>query len=499
MKKIFAWIFRLKTLTGLAFLVAALAAVLVLVILVINSRGRKAWEAYAIEAQQRGVKLSHTDFRPSPVPDAENFAAVPLFASLFSPDPEVRTQKGKQLSLPSSGEPESNPLSSMSDARLIDLTAWQNAFIKEGALAQAGTSPADDVLAGLEKLRGPALKQLAEAESRPRACFPVNWDDGFGALLPHLAMLRDAARIHALRLAAHLAKGDRTAALAEFEGLLRLYYAIENEPTAISGLVRISILSMANSAVWDGLARGQWSDAELTKIEAELAPINLLHDYHFALGSERAGVNSVFDSLRGVGPMHRFDVSTALGNGAPPMFAGLTRVSGFVFYNQLALNRYHDDRLARLDWTNARVTPQVGVEYDPERRLGIHGQPKRAFYSLFLLTVPALDAIEKSYFLAHTTQQLTRIACALERQHLATSAYPEKLDALMPTYLAAVPRDLIDGAPLRYRRTDNGRFLLYSIAMNARDDGGTPGKARNPRDAEDWVWRWPEAAAQPRK
>jgi hypothetical protein len=74
------------------------------------------------------------------------------------------------------------------------------------------------------------------------------------------------------------------------------------------------------------------------------------------------------------------------------------------------------------------------------------------------------------------------IACALERYRLAHNSYPETLDALVPQFLAQIPPDIIGGQPLHYRRTNEGKFLLYSIGWNEKDDGGKPGSD------DDWVW-----------
>src|SRR5204863_3864 len=73
--------------------------------------------------------------------------------------------------------------------------------------------------------------------------------------------------------------------------------------------------------------------------------------------------------------------------------------------------------------------------------------------------------------------------------------FPESLDELAPRYLRSVPRDLIDGKPMRYQRTDDGSFLLYSIGWNEQDDHGEPGFVATGRNLEpktgDWVWRYP--------
>ena len=85
------------------------------------------------------------------------------------------------------------------------------------------------------------------------------------------------------------------------------------------------------------------------------------------------------------------------------------------------------------------------------------------------------------------------IACALERYHLAHGAYPETLDALAPQYMQTIPCDIINGKPLHYRRTDDGKFLLYSVGWNEIDDGGQP-SPRNGHGAVDYTagdWVWP--------
>jgi hypothetical protein len=77
------------------------------------------------------------------------------------------------------------------------------------------------------------------------------------------------------------------------------------------------------------------------------------------------------------------------------------------------------------------------------------------------------------------------LVCALERYRRARGNYPADLDALRPDFIQKPPHDLITGQPLRYRRTDDGKFLLYSVGWNERDDAGLPDKDR---EKGDWVW-----------
>ena len=86
-------------------------------------------------------------------------------------------------------------------------------------------------------------------------------------------------------------------------------------------------------------------------------------------------------------------------------------------------------------------------------------------------------------------------ACALERFFLDHQAYPDKLDELVPGYLAHVPTDVIDGAPLRYHPTPDGRYQLYGVGWNGRDDGGkvawNKSNTLDPVEG-DWVWQYTE-------
>ncbi len=92
-----------------------------------------------------------------------------------------------------------------------------------------------------------------------------------------------------------------------------------------------------------------------------------------------------------------------------------------------------------------------------------------------------------------TSANEAAVACALERYHLAHGEYPETLDALMPQFIEKLPHDIIGGQPLHFQRTDNGKFLLYSIGWNETDDGGqtSPMDQYGAIDYNrgDWVWK----------
>jgi len=100
---------------------------------------------------------------------------------------------------------------------------------------------------------------------------------------------------------------------------------------------------------------------------------------------------------------------------------------------------------------------------------------------------------------AQTVTDLAHVAIALERYQLARGEFPETLAALDPQFIAKLPHDVMNGQPLKYRRTTDGSFVLYSVGWNETDDGGVvvrkigkDGKEGGAdQDVGDWVWRYP--------
>jgi hypothetical protein len=108
----------------------------------------------------------------------------------------------------------------------------------------------------------------------------------------------------------------------------------------------------------------------------------------------------------------------------------------------------------------------------------------------FLLRVRLME-IQRSLMVA---------AIALRRYQLRHGSYPAKLGGLVPEFASEVPRDPIDGRPLRYRLKSDGSFLLYSVGVDGVDDGGDPAPAADaPKQwlrGRDAVWPMPASAEE---
>jgi hypothetical protein len=111
---------------------------------------------------------------------------------------------------------------------------------------------------------------------------------------------------------------------------------------------------------------------------------------------------------------------------------------------------------------------------------------------LSTIMLPALGAVPRRGALGQAADDEAAIACALERYRLAHGQFPDKLDALVPDFISALPHDVITGQSYKYQRTTTD-FVLYSVGWNETDDGGkVVMKGRDmDRTVGDWVWQYP--------
>ena len=471
------------------FILACLATLIVAFFLEEKIRGRAAWRAYETEARQRGVKLAFADFIPPQIPDAENFASIPIFDEAFRatavhqpvPDPFFLNEPGGSerpyLNNPEMGE-------------RTDLVAWQKYLASKGLLSDMSADAAADVLRALDRFAVP-LAQLHEAGTRPGCRFPVHWEEGFAALLPHLGLLKEAARFYFLRASAHLARGESAAAYEDFHDGLRLTTATRGEPSLIAGLVRGSMAGMMENAVWGGLAGHQWAEPELRKIDADLATLDWLQEYFFAMGSERAATNLLSDMLiENPGLLAQLAPELARDSGFHGQGAWAFRLhpTGWFYDCKVRSNRLIDEMLARFDPVQRRWLPTRALPSLPEN---IKGLPEKVHYMLFALMTPIYAQVEQGFIKAVTETDRTRLACALERFRLARGTLPATLAELTPDFLAALPVEILNGESYHYRREPDGSFVLYSVGPDLRDDGGITDPRHPVTQRRDWIWRYP--------
>jgi hypothetical protein len=85
--------------------------------------------------------------------------------------------------------------------------------------------------------------------------------------------------------------------------------------------------------------------------------------------------------------------------------------------------------------------------------------------------------------------RIIRTMVALRRYEQQHGAYPDTLERLVPDYLAAIPVDPFGGGLLKYRRQATS-YVVYSVGLNLRDDGGVKKNWPGDPKAADYAY-WP--------
>ena len=503
------------------FVAVCLVTLIALFYTVENWRGRTAWNNFRREWEARGVAFEMEKVVPPPIPEAENmYEAEPWTGFHFIKSEgggvtfeNTNVQNEVWLDYTGPNHREAPDGTDVFLARQVNLAEWQNFYRSTNnqfaspngeltnyfPVAAAPQSPAKDVLLALSKFDN-RLAQIRTAAQRPKARFWVNFEDGFGAMIPHLAKFKSIANYLRLRSTALLADGQTDAAFNDLMLAFRLDDALRNEPILISHLVRIAVLQVNLSALWEGLADHRWTDAQLAAIEAELSRIDLLAEYQLGMSGERYFSMWCVDFLYRTGDLNAIwgaDATHSLGD---QMLAANGKAAfylvprGWFDQNKLSLGKMHVEYIRPM----VDVEKQLVLPANMRRTAAALEANRPTPYNLFAgLLLPALEKAAKRTAIAQTYLNLARLGCALERYRLANGSYPESLDVLAPKFISKLPHDIIDGQPLKYRRNADGTFILYSVGWNETDDGGTVAmkKGKTPavdQDQGDWVWQLPK-------
>ncbi|MGO8931434.1 MAG: hypothetical protein ACLQU3_31655 [Limisphaerales bacterium] len=514
-RRLFSWLLRWRFLA-----LACLVTLVALFYAVEDWRGRSAWQAYKRAGEAKGERYDLASIAPPPVPADQNFFETPLWSDLHFVETNgvvgwSDEDRNKRVIFSIYGPATGNSAPSIGNwakAQHVDLAAWQayyrgsnNLFAAEGRLAtnyfpiaKEPQTPAVDVLLALSRFET-NRQLLITAAARPQARFWVNYDAGFASLLPHLARMKSWSQYLALHADAALKAGDRETALQDTRLLFRLIEASRAEPTLISHLVRIAMTQIALQPIWEGLADRQWNDGDLVALEGGLRKMDFLADYQFAMRGERACNVWAVDYIYKMGMTGLSQMGASDENSGPSgldQFLGRAAFqlipAGWFDQNKLSLCRMHDQYFLPLAGdANHRVVRPALIRQAESAVGSLRIRPYDAFSRLLL---PALGRAAEKFARAQCSADLARVACAPERYRLANGQFPDTLEALAPKFIEKLPYDVINGQPLKYRRTDDGQFVLYSVGLNETDDGGQIVLTKSGNadiNKGDWVWRYP--------
>jgi hypothetical protein len=416
---------------------------------------------------------------------------------------------------------------------LMEITGTNSAIVvwKENGLKKQNRSwPDDPGTLAWDELRNAVNNAQIDAAcaavlSGPIA-FNLNAGAGNAMLLPHLAMLKNLTQTLGSRTVLALHDGDKNAAFTNLLAETRLVTAWNPEPSEISHLVRFAETKLAFNATWQVLQTNDWPDEQLARLQAEWEAVNFFTNLPetaaFKRASDVAACEQNWHELPELQPTFGEFFHQALSDPFsiwPDLLHRWNQGDYFrrgVFEDETSLLLFYRDREIELrnavqapTWMQMRGLQGVANEVFFQSK-NLHSR----FQVIMNLHRMNMAVQTRGFSLlgrgaeAETERRILVTAIALERHRGKHGSYPQTLAALAPEFLKIVPADFMDGQPLRYRVTNDGHFILYSVGLDCVDDGGKinlrtgdedfarPIRPGTPPPESDIVWPLPASAAE---
>lgn len=527
MKQFFSNLWRRRWIRLCAWFAFSAFTILILARQYISWSGARRLAAVEQMLEREGETLDFRKTAPGPIPDAENFCAIPALKDLpLIPEGEEKSERGlRRLKLlktawpvtaVSSGRRDESiagarPMSSgVEQAQRIDLKAWAEWFRKDDSeRAPAGSTDAEAILGGLSR-NDAVVAELAAGLERPESQWTPAWkardlpDDIFEITLPHYHVAQSLAQMLCRRGALQARLGDAAKAHEAVRICVRINEANAKEPFLIGALVTASESAMISGAVWEICESRSGTAEDFRKLQEALERLDLRQTALVAMRAElAAGVDAMayFKRTRDIGLFEIF------GNREDPWKPyknlGLQLLPGGWFDGNAAVLAQWEFESCVKPLRDSGLQAAIAAQDAMEKTLVKHTKEmpwKHLDKAVALLVMPVMGSVASKLTYTQCLLNEGIAACTLERYRIERGEYPESLEAANRPGEKPIPMDVISDQPMHYRRTPNGRYALWCVGFDGKDDDGKRGgdKTRpestkfGKRDYKgDWVWDYP--------
>ena len=443
--------------------------------------------------------------------------------------------KGEKLDLASVAPPRRTDVANGASEFLRALGNWKNPndFMPIMRIASPGAAVVGHTnLDALSRTNYEANKSIA---SNVRASLKADTLDfglsystlSFSTLLPHLPQIKSAAILLSQTAMQALYTSDLEEAAQDLGAEADLMRLWDGEPILISSLVRVACIRVGVATTWEALQQESWTDSQLAELQAKWQRVDIISSLEYVMAGERVfGINSMAEARKATNAI-QFDLAAAISGSSGPTFGEW--VSHLMEDPKAALRDAYDryprfwmwkskwsfeEELFAIELATAAVEAartmkssrfcvpalekmslQVSNDYWSHPGASNHfmmiNDPD-GWFSRSMTKAPQAEA----------ARRLLITAIALKRYKLRHGKWPESLGELVPDILENVPLDFMDGKPLRYKPGPGGGYLLYSVGLDGKDDGGDPSPQPNETsfsnftEMRDIVWPQPATRDQ---
>ncbi len=308
------------------------------------------------------------------------------------------------------------------------------------------------------------LALLYEGAGRSECRYPIDMGAWPDTELPHLARLRSCVRLLCEQAVVCAASADTAGAVDALCTAQTLGESLVAEPALLSQLAREAFGSIVFITTNRVVSVAPFTDHDLSRLAASLKVDEDSAGLRRGMIGERVSVLS-FDSWLGSG----------VGQALSTMPANDSEISQLVL-DVLGIGYSLEQDLGFAMRIFAELIPAFGQPLaeaadtvkELQDRVDEAPDQQHIYTKMFL---PDLVRVHEVRLRTVAKCRTASAGLAVLRYARANGDAPSSLDDLVPVYLTSVPADPYDGQPLRYRR-EAGGFVVYSISMNRRDDGG---------------------------
>lgn len=336
----------------------------------------------------------------------------------------------------------------------------------------------------VETLQGP-IQELRAALKDPAPDSGPRTNLLFGPRIDFVSM-RTAAQWLMGAAMSEVRQDRLEAASLDLAALAALGKVDRREYSLVAQMIRVAITRLASVAIWEALQAPGWTDAQLARMQGGVEGDDLLGGLEKGLmGSRISGLEYATLLHKNPATARGLSLSSVAPTPAVPNLAS-------VFEDGVLLPIYHltsaeADELLYLQQTQSSLdrvrslragerwtTVKAQMTPPTTRKSPISAGFQQLTRRLSWDNQPNFIRATETAIKGETERQMTLAALALTRYQLRHGRLPETLAALIPEFLAVAPGDPMGGNSLSYRPRPNGTFLLYSIGLDGRDDGGDP-------------------------
>lgn len=495
----------------LLWLFITLVTLVVLLYVWTNWSGRRRWAATTAMLEREGETLDFRKLLPETPPPAQNLLAIePLDGITETVDhdeskgaPGAKRKALAEMKL-NSVAPHSRGVETGSGT---DMQRWA-AYLRESKFLDLPAEPATIPEPGAAVLKAldarfPVLRQLADlAPQRSQAMFTPGMRERelpemlFALALRHYAGAQNLARLLCLRARAAMDAKLGAEAMRSLLAAEKIAIACESEPLLIGCLVGFAAESMVNESLWEGLRQRLFTDAELQTLQSLIGSHDLDKVLLQAFRGERACAVSSLGWMQNASGSRKSMPSKEFPEFANEIFGLSLRrikiVPDGLFHHWMSV-------IAEMEWKYAvrplrdggiREALKEGVAMKAE----LDAHESRPDYYLPRMALPAFSTVCANAAMVQARQHQVLAAIALERFFLKHGKYPATLRELVPEWIPAVPLDPLNGREMNYHTTAAGRYTLWCVGIDGKDDEGQVNKngvaMRSHMYLGDWTWSY---------